>query len=137
GRDKLETMLKTHPIHFIGTSGTVTTLAGLHLGLERYERAKVDGLWMRREDVDATMRVLLGMNYDRRVANPCIGRERADLVIPGGASCESIRREWPCDRIRVDDRGLREGILIAMMSEDHVWARGRPYRNRRRDRNAG
>jgi exopolyphosphatase / guanosine-5'-triphosphate,3'-diphosphate pyrophosphatase len=131
GREKLRAMLASHPIPFLGTSGTVTTLAGLHLGLDRYERAKVDGLWMRTEDVDATMRVLLAMNYERRMANPCIGKERADLVIPGCAIFEAIRREWPCQRIRVADRGLREGILISMMSEDRVWKRGRPPRNRR------
>lgn len=135
GRDKLADMIASHPLHLLGTSGTVTTLAGLHLGLERYERAKVDGLWMRREDVDATMRVLLAMSYERRIANPCIGRERADLVIPGCAIFEAIRREWPCERIRVADRGLREGILISMMSEDRVWMRGRT-RSRRGGRNA-
>ncbi len=131
GREKLREMLKSHPLHFLGTSGTVTTLAGLHLGLERYERSKVDGLWMRAEDVDATMRVLLSMNYERRMANPCIGRERADLVIPGCAIFEAIRREWPCERIRVADRGLREGILVSMMSEDRVWLRARNRRTRR------
>ncbi|HWJ87468.1 MAG TPA: Ppx/GppA phosphatase family protein [Pelagibacterium sp.] len=136
GREKLREMLATHPVHFLGTSGTVTTLAGLHLGLERYERAKVDGLWMRSEDVDATMRVLLAMNYDKRVANPCIGRERADLVIPGCAIFEALRREWPCQRIRVADRGLREGLLVSMMSEDRVWMRGRPGRLRRGGANA-
>lgn len=137
GREKLRAMLASHPIAFLGTSGTVTTLAGLHLGLDRYERAKVDGLWMRAEDVDATMRVLLAMNYERRMANPCIGRERADLVIPGCAIFEAIRREWPCQRIRVADRGLREGILISMMAEDRVWKRGRPPRGRRGGHNAG
>ncbi|WP_404404867.1 Ppx/GppA phosphatase family protein [Pelagibacterium halotolerans] len=136
GRDKLREMLKTHPLHFLGTSGTVTTLAGLHLGLERYERSKVDGLWMRAEDVDATMRVLLTMSYERRMANPCIGKERADLVIPGCAIFEAIRREWPCKKIRVADRGLREGILISMMAEDRVWMRGRSGRKRRGGRNA-
>lgn len=136
GREKLREMLGSHPIHFLGTSGTVTTLAGLHLGLERYERSKVDGLWMRAEDVDATMRVLLAMSYEKRMANPCIGRERADLVIPGCAIFEAIRREWPCQRIRVADRGLREGILISMMSEDRVWMRTRAPRPRRGGRNA-
>lgn len=137
GREKLREMLHGHPVHFLGTSGTVTTLAGLHLGLERYERSKVDGLWMRKEDIDATMRVLLAMSYDKRVANPCIGRERADLVIPGCAIFEAIRREWPCDKIRVADRGLREGILISMMSEDRVWMRGRLPKRRPGDRHAG
>lgn len=136
GRDKLRETLKSHPLHFLGTSGTVTTLAGLHLGLERYERSKVDGLWMRAEDIDATMRVLLTMTYERRMANPCIGKERADLVIPGCAIFEAIRREWPCDKIRVADRGLREGILISMMAEDRVWMRGRSGRKRWGGRNA-
>jgi exopolyphosphatase/guanosine-5'-triphosphate,3'-diphosphate pyrophosphatase len=131
GREKLRDMLGSHPVHFLGTSGTVTTLAGLYLGLERYERAKVDGLWMHAHDVDATMRVLLAMSYEKRMANPCIGRERADLVIPGCAIFEAIRREWPCQRIRVADRGLREGILISMMSNDRVWMRPRSNRRRR------
>lgn len=118
GRGKLRQMIADHPVHLIGTSGTVTTLAGLHLGLERYERQKVDGLWMSREAVDATMSALLAMSYERRMAHPCIGRDRADLVLPGCAIFEAIRREWPTDRVRVADRGLREGILISLIDED-------------------
>ena len=118
GREKLRQMIAEHPVHLIGTSGTVTTLAGLHLGLERYERQKVDGLWMSRADVDATMTALLGMSFDRRVAHPCIGKDRADLVLPGCAIFEAIRREWPTERLRVADRGLREGILISLIDAD-------------------
>jgi exopolyphosphatase/guanosine-5'-triphosphate,3'-diphosphate pyrophosphatase len=120
GREKLRQMIAEHPVHLIGTSGTVTTLAGLHLGLERYERQKVDGLWMTRGDVDATMTALLGMSFDRRVAHPCIGRDRADLVLPGCAIFEAIRREWPTERVRVADRGLREGILISLIDADRA-----------------
>lgn len=123
GREKLKRAIADSKMHLVGTSGTVTTLAGLHLGLERYDRSKVDGLWMSEQHVIDTMRVLLNMSYDRRVANACIGRERADLVIPGCAIFEAIRREWSCDRIRVADRGLREGILISLMSEDRVWSK--------------
>jgi exopolyphosphatase/guanosine-5'-triphosphate,3'-diphosphate pyrophosphatase len=132
GREKLRQMINTHPVHLIGTSGTVTTLAGLHLGLERYERQKVDGLWMGRAQVDDTMRVLLGMPFDRRVAHPCIGKDRADLVLPGCAIFEAIRREWPTERVRVADRGLREGILISLMDSDRAKRpSGRPgYRTR-------
>lgn len=118
GREKLRQMIAEHPVHLIGTSGTVTTLAGLHLGLERYERQKVDGLWLNRQQIDDTIRVLMGMGYDRRVAHPCIGRDRADLVLPGCAIFEAIRREWPTDRVRVADRGLREGILISLIDAD-------------------
>jgi exopolyphosphatase/guanosine-5'-triphosphate,3'-diphosphate pyrophosphatase len=123
GRGKLKQMIADHPVHLIGTSGTVTTLAGLHLGLERYERQKVDGLWMSQAEIDATMKALLAMPYDRRVSHPCIGRDRADLVLPGCAIFEAIRREWPTTRVRVADRGLREGILISLIDEDRGTAR--------------
>ena len=120
GRGRLKQMIAEHPVHLIGTSGTVTTLAGLHLGLARYERQKVDGLWLERAEVDATIKALLGMPFERRVAHPCIGRDRADLVLPGCAIFEAIRREWPADRVRVADRGLREGILISLIDEDRA-----------------
>lgn len=130
GREKLRQMIATHPVHLIGTSGTVTTLAGLHLGLERYERQKVDGLWMGRQDVDNTMRALLSMPFERRVAHACIGKDRADLVLPGCAIFEAIRREWPTDRVRVADRGLREGILISLMEADRGARRPNRYQRR-------
>jgi exopolyphosphatase/guanosine-5'-triphosphate,3'-diphosphate pyrophosphatase len=123
GREKLKQMIAEHPVHMIGTSGTVTTLAGLHLGLERYERQKVDGLWMSSREIDDTMAALLGMPYDRRVNHSCIGRDRADLVLPGCAIFEAIRREWPTSRVRVADRGLREGILISLIDADRATRR--------------
>lgn len=132
GRAKLRQMIAEHPVHLIGTSGTVTTLAGLHLGLERYERQKVDGLWMTSGDVDATMAALLGMNYERRAAHPCIGRDRADLVLPGCAIFEAIRREWPTKRVRVADRGLREGMLISLMDAARISDR-QVHSNQRRN----
>ena len=110
-------------LHMLGTSGTVTTLAGVHLGLPRYDRRKVDGTWLSADEVNRMMAVITGMDYAARVANPCIGRERADLVLAGCAILEAIRRRWPCQRLRVADRGLREGILVEMMSEDGVWRR--------------
>ena len=123
GRAKLRQMIAEHSVHLIGTSGTVTTLAGLHLGLDRYERQKVDGLWMTADEVDVTMAALLGMSYERRMSHPCIGRDRADLVLPGCAIFEAIRREWPTERVRVADRGLREGILISLMDADRTFGR--------------
>jgi exopolyphosphatase/guanosine-5'-triphosphate,3'-diphosphate pyrophosphatase len=123
GRAKLRQMIVEHSVHLIGTSGTVTTLAGLHLGLDRYERQKVDGLWMTAGEVDVTMAALLGMPYERRMSHPCIGRDRADLVLPGCAIFEAIRREWPTERVRVADRGLREGILISLMDADRTFGR--------------
>ena len=112
----------------LGTSGTVTTLAGVHLGLPRYDRRRVDGTWLTGSEVAGWSRRLVAMDYDARVANPCIGRERADLVLAGCAILEAIRRRWPCERLRVADRGLREGVLVELMAEDGVW---RPRSGRR------
>jgi exopolyphosphatase/guanosine-5'-triphosphate,3'-diphosphate pyrophosphatase len=111
-------------IHMLGTSGTVTTIAGVYLNLKRYDRSRVDGCWMTGEEIDAVVERLLAMNYDERVASPCIGPERADLVLAGCAILEAIRRAFPCPRLRVADRGLREGMLVQMMREDGVWGAG-------------
>nr|WP_210288082.1 Ppx/GppA phosphatase family protein [Martelella radicis] len=107
--------------HLIGTSGTVTTLAGVHLDLPRYDRRKVDGIWLSDDEVSAMQEKLLSWDFAGRAANPCIGPDRADLVLAGCAILEAIRRRWPAQRMRVADRGLREGILTDMMMRDGVW----------------
>jgi exopolyphosphatase/guanosine-5'-triphosphate,3'-diphosphate pyrophosphatase len=115
--------------HLIGTSGTVTTLAGVHLDLPRYDRRKVDGLWLSDQEVSAMQAKLLSWDFAGRAANPCIGPDRADLVLAGCAILEAIRRRWPSRRMRVADRGLREGLLTEMMADDGVWRRARSRRS--------
>jgi exopolyphosphatase/guanosine-5'-triphosphate,3'-diphosphate pyrophosphatase len=109
--------------HLLGTSGTVTTIGGVYLNLSRYDRRRVDGLWMSAGDVSATIARLRGMSYDERAAHGCIGPARADLVLAGCAILEAIRRAFPAPRLRIADRGLREGILIELMRADGVWGR--------------
>jgi exopolyphosphatase/guanosine-5'-triphosphate,3'-diphosphate pyrophosphatase len=105
-------------MHLLGTSGTVTTLAGVHLNLARYDRRRIDGVWMSDADVTATIARLLGMSYQERASNNCISIERADLVLAGCAILDAIRNAFPLPRLRVADRGLREGMLVEMMRED-------------------
>jgi exopolyphosphatase / guanosine-5'-triphosphate,3'-diphosphate pyrophosphatase len=107
--------------HMLGTSGTVTTIAGVHLRLKRYDRRRVDGCWLSDEQISSVVGELMDMSFDERAANPCIGAERADLVLAGCAILDAIRRAFPCPRLRVADRGLREGMLVEMMREDGVW----------------
>src|ERR1700742_2304969 len=105
-------------MHLLGTSGTVTTLAGIHLNLHRYDRRRVDGIWMNDAEITATIARLLRMSYAERAANHCISAERADLVLAGCAILDAIRNVFPLPRLRVADRGLREGMLVGMMRED-------------------
>jgi exopolyphosphatase / guanosine-5'-triphosphate,3'-diphosphate pyrophosphatase len=118
-------------VHLLGTSGTVTTVAGIHLGLPRYDRSRVDGCWMHTRDVHTITYSLLDRSYEERVAEPCIGVDRADLVLAGCAILEAVLRTWPSERLRVADRGLREGILTTLMNEDGVYRAGRRRRNGR------
>lgn len=107
--------------HMLGTSGTVTTIAGVYLKLKRYDRRRVDGCWLSDAQISAVVAELMAMSFAERAANPCIGRERADLVLAGCAILDAIRRAFPCQRLRVADRGLREGMLVEMMRQDRVW----------------
>jgi exopolyphosphatase / guanosine-5'-triphosphate,3'-diphosphate pyrophosphatase len=107
-------------MHLLGTSGTVTTIAGIYLNLPRYDRRQVDGVWMNDADVTRTVQRLLAMSYEERVNNACIGTERGDLVLAGCAILDAIRNAFPCPRLRIADRGLREGMLVQMMREDGI-----------------
>jgi exopolyphosphatase/guanosine-5'-triphosphate,3'-diphosphate pyrophosphatase len=126
--DKVADETRCGRFHLLGTSGTVTTVAGVHLNLPRYDRRAVDGLWLGRKEVDEAVARLRSMSYVERAANACIGHERADLVLAGCAILEAIRTHFPAERLRIADRGLREGILSHLMQEDGVGAHRRERR---------
>ncbi|WP_145135683.1 Ppx/GppA phosphatase family protein [Roseomonas gilardii] len=112
-------------VSLMGTSGTVTTLAGIALDLPRYSRPLVDGQVLGIDAADAALNRLLTLGREGMAAHPCIGPERMDFVLPGCAIYAAIRRTWPAPRLTVCDRGLREGMLLRMMRH------GRPSTGRR------
>ncbi|ACG77825.1 exopolyphosphatase [Phenylobacterium zucineum HLK1] len=128
--DPLKPVFEADRAHLVGTSGAITSLAGMHLELPRYDRSRVDGIWMSRDECDAAAGRLLALNARERADQPCIGPDRADLVLAGAAILQAVQELWPCSRVRVADRGLREGILLSLMSE-------RGGRRRRRRRRGG
>jgi exopolyphosphatase / guanosine-5'-triphosphate,3'-diphosphate pyrophosphatase len=107
-------------VQMLGSSGTVTTLAGVHLDLPRYNRARVDGLNLTFEELRAATRRLALACYEERVRHPCIGSDRADLVLAGCAILEAICALWPVGKLRVADRGIREGILLGLLRPNLV-----------------
>ena len=125
--DVVRNHLITGKAHIVGTSGAVTSLAGVHLGLARYSRRLVDGLWISEDDTRAAIANLMARDKAGRAAEPCIGPDRADLVLAGAAILEAILDRWPSLRLRVADRGLREGLILTMLE---------PPRRRRRRRRA-
>ena len=107
-------------VQMVGTAGTVTTIAGVEMSLPRYNRSQVDGSWLGFDAVERVSRDLALKTYAERAAHPCIGQNRADLVVAGCAVLEAVCRLWPAGRLRVADRGVREGILSVMSGQIQV-----------------
>ena len=108
-------MIEGGAAQMLGTSGTVTTLAGIHLKLPRYDRQAVDGSYLSADAIRVVNNQLLAMDCRARAKEPCVGPARADLVLAGCAILDAILRTWPAPGLVVADRGLREGILLGLM----------------------
>lgn len=107
------------PLRLLGTSGTVTTLASVHLDLPHYDRSAVDGCIVPAASMRGISQRLSSLSVAGRREVACIGRERADLVVAGCAILESILDLWPAARLGVADRGIREGILRSLIGITH------------------
>lgn len=114
-KHKLAEFQKRSGFYLLGTSGTITTLASIYLNLPRYDRQKIDGMWMKSADIETMIKKLLSWDWQTRATNPCIGVGRADLILAGCAIFEAIRRSCPSNWVRIADRGIREGILTNLM----------------------
>ncbi|AQR62517.1 exopolyphosphatase [Brevundimonas sp. LM2] len=123
--------------HLVGTSGAITSLAGVHLNLRRYQRDRVDGLWMTRAECETAAERLKALGPKGRAAESCIGPDRADLVLAGAAILDAVQRAWPSERVRVADRGLREGLLLQQMRQARKPVRRRRHRGRSQAGGAG
>ena len=125
-RHNISTFVADGAVQMVGTSGTVTTLTSVFLKLPRYNRDRVDGQKLNFAELGSARDHLLGLDRRDRAAHPCIGSERADLVISGCAVLDAICGLWPVGQLRVADRGLREGILHGLMrSADREETQGR------------
>jgi exopolyphosphatase/guanosine-5'-triphosphate,3'-diphosphate pyrophosphatase len=116
-RNNISQMMRDREAQVLGTSGTVTTLAAVHLGLTRYDRNQVDGTEMTSNQIQVVTEQLGAMSKRDRSRHPCIGAGRADLVMAGCAILESMRKSWDFQMLRVADRGVREGVLMKMMNK--------------------
>lgn len=107
-------LIQKNQIQLIGSSGTATTAAALHLDLHYYDRQRIDGQTLTFEDVERVIKNIQMMSFEERVQHPCIGPERADLVLGGMAIFEGLAKAWPIGRVTVADRGVRDGLIKKM-----------------------
>jgi exopolyphosphatase / guanosine-5'-triphosphate,3'-diphosphate pyrophosphatase len=125
-RPYIEARVGDDPATFqmIGTSGTVTTVGAAHLGLRRYDRRKVDGMVLSAEAIEEVISRFLRLGPEGRRNDIGLGRDRSELIMSGAAILQTLLRIWPTESMRVADRGLREGMLFAMMSAHGAFAEG-------------
>ncbi|MCK5445633.1 MAG: Ppx/GppA family phosphatase [Rhodospirillaceae bacterium] len=109
-------------VQMLGTSGTVTTLGAMQLGLGRYDRSKIDGLNLSFDDIRKVVRDLDQMSVEQRMSHPCIGPKRGDLIMSGCAILEAVTRRWDAGSLVVADRGIREGILMSLIATNGATA---------------
>ena len=114
-----------HEVQLLGTSGTITTLASVQLGLPGYDRRRVDGCAVDTASLAALCRSIGVASVQERSRIACVGPDRAELIVAGCAILEAILTRWPGGQVRVADRGIREGILRTLMTRDGVWAAGK------------
>jgi exopolyphosphatase/guanosine-5'-triphosphate,3'-diphosphate pyrophosphatase len=116
-RNRITQTIGDSKVQLLSTSGTVTTLAAIHLGLPRYDRSRIDGITLSINDLRATTQKLLAMRPSERFNHPCIGPDRADFIISGCAIFEAISSLWPKGDIAIADRGVREGIILSLVNK--------------------
>jgi len=113
-RHGINRVMANNQVQMLGTAGTVTTIAGVQMGLKRYSRSLVDGCWLNFDTVFSICGKLVKASFEERAAYACIGRNRAELIVAGCGVLEAICSTWPAGHLRVADRGVREGILIGL-----------------------
>lgn len=116
--NRISETIKDQRVQLLSTSGTVTTLAAIHLGLPKYDRSRIDGITLKVADLRATTQKLLSMRPSERFYHSCIGADRADFIISGCAIFDAISALWPEGEITIADRGVREGIILSLIGDD-------------------
>lgn len=117
-RNGISQAIAANAVRMVGASGTVTTLGAMYLELPRYKRNRVDGLEMRFDSIRLIGARLAGMTCEERIAHPCLGHGRGDLMLMGLAVLRAVCERWPVGKLGVADRGIREGILAELMAAD-------------------
>jgi exopolyphosphatase / guanosine-5'-triphosphate,3'-diphosphate pyrophosphatase len=100
------------PQVFIGTAGTVTTLAALKDNIYPYDPEKIHGAFLTKQDIETLNQSLKGKSLNERLALKALEPGREDLIIAGTAIVLETMRTFQCDPLLVSEYSLREGIIL-------------------------
>ncbi|MCI0697484.1 Ppx/GppA family phosphatase [candidate division KSB1 bacterium] len=104
----------------IGSGGTMTTLAELHKALQREKYAGVHGYELNRAQVQHVLDVLRRKTLKERRAMPGLNSDRADIIVAGVTVVNQVMKVFDLNVLKVSDRGIREGLILQMITGDSV-----------------
>ncbi len=100
---------------WIGVAGTATTLAGVYLELEHYDRDRVHGSSIPRRDVGALLRRLSGLTVAEIRALPSMHPNRADVITGGALVAARVAERLGVPELIISESDILDGIALAML----------------------
>lgn len=98
----------------VGTAGTATTLASISMGMMDYDYRKVNNYSISIREIEAIYRRLLPLTPQERLKVPGLEAGREDLIIAGILLTMKTLETFGCERLKVSDFGLLEGVLLSI-----------------------
>jgi exopolyphosphatase/guanosine-5'-triphosphate,3'-diphosphate pyrophosphatase len=104
----------TAPARLVGVAGTVTTLAGIALGLDRYDPARIHHSVLPAATVEDLTARLSAMDHQARAAIPVMHPGRVDVIIAGALILREIMRQTGFPEITVSEHDILDGIAASI-----------------------
>lgn len=108
----------------IGSGGTFTAIASLAMHDRQGEIGPVQGYSMTRAEFEHQLRRLREAPLALRRRFPGLNADRADIIVAGAAAVARLIRRLEASRILINDRGIRDGLLLEMISRQAPAATG-------------
>jgi exopolyphosphatase/guanosine-5'-triphosphate,3'-diphosphate pyrophosphatase len=99
---------------FVGTAGTITSLAAMALQLSAYDAARIHNYRLALNTITDLEKHLLSRNKAARIGMPGLERNREDVIAAGAIILRTVMDILGERECLVSDRGLREGVLIEL-----------------------
>lgn len=100
---------------FIGSGGTMTSLGGMVMAMRRQEFVSLQGYEVLRSELVHLIAMLIRKDLKSRRVIPGLNPDRADIIVAGLAVVDEIMRHFGANRIVINERGIREGLILRCM----------------------
>jgi exopolyphosphatase/guanosine-5'-triphosphate,3'-diphosphate pyrophosphatase len=97
---------------FVGTAGTITTLAAMDQELAEYNPEKINQYTITKETIDAIIHRLSTSTLEQRRAIPGLEKGREDIILAGAVVTQELMKQFGFSTMLVSDWGLQEGLVL-------------------------